>query len=1402
MANPFREENPPQTSRPGAGLMSRLTRLAVTVESPATWTITITGSPQGSYILHWSGLDTAAISFNADAVAVEEALRAIAGLEAVMVLESGTSPNYTFTIYRMGVAGELTATPSFTGGNSPAIAISTSEAAYPVESEDPNTYWIVFVDAAYPKNPGHQVPDLKLRQDSQKPRFLAQNTVLGAYCPINTLLEVSLHGNEWFFTYGGGGGGGGGVVEPYVAPVDACQLTNIGAVAPKTWKVNIPAVCYGVVGGGDGVIAYGDVYHVDGTGAELKYTVISTVNENNDNIQFYLTGSADLPASGSMTKVSGSGPATVVYSSVSKKTSSIPQEIYGIKAKWQNLSIPNGADPQVDRNTLLCAARPFTAADVGDQIVLFEVTGFYPGTFTIQSVDGNHVATLSGNVGLSGSTGGAGNPPGMPAIDDVYKINAQSPQVNYTCTSGFVAEEPTIAYYLTGDGDPPASGTLVKLSGSGPNTVDYAAYESILINASGEFAVTPGDHFIDDINYYSKIHYWTWYYPFPRTFAYNGVGYKYLLLNVGYEQLTDGDGNETDRINYFYEVLISTFKGQTGDDYVQGPRWRNPWKNPFEIYHSWIHETQSPLVCYDAQHETLLTDRYPQANPEQQLPSPTYPMSPAFLYGKVTLGVGGGRGDPGATGATGVPGSPGGATGATGTPGATGATGVGATGATGVGATGATGAKGDPNGATGATGTKGDPGATGLPGATGQQGATGAGVTGATGITGATGSPGATGATGVGSTGSTGPQGQPGSPGGATGATGPQGATGVGATGATGPIGATGATGNAGTRGSTGATGVGTIGATGATGSVGTAGPTGAVGSTGVTGATGATGIGSQGATGHVGATGLPGATGATGMGVTGATGYPGATGATGAGATGATGPVGATGTPGATGATGAGATGATGPQGPGGGDPGMDGATGATGATGRTGATGVGEQGATGERGPGGGDPGPMGATGATGPGGSSKWEYYLSFDAERGVEPVDHNKMVRLRNFVNMISHVNHEDITVYAADYSLPTPPRMHNDDGEFTFAPWQPGREYQGGEFVNASVNPGTTQGYMCNYGHTSSNSFNSDYMNDYKWSKADALNKPYGSHMTTQEMPTYVMCMNNKYSGPPSNSSKLTANLMYWESLENVRNGLTSGTGDGATGATGASGIPGATGVTGVAGATGIPGATGATGAGVTGATGAVGATGIPGATGPTGAGVTGATGYPGPTGSLGATGATGAGVTGATGIAGPTGATGSKGATGATGMGATGATGVPGAMGATGLPGINGASIVASGIFDLLTNAPTAFYLQTLQCFFDYQWILPESHWYRCTFQLRISNGGGYLSVWDSTSGQYISTANGGISGTPGTGHLSFITKRGDTPIFNNYSKNFTPQLTLVGSGSVSITGFWCIEQF
>jgi hypothetical protein len=96
-------------------------------------TITVTGTPTGgSFTLTFNGQTTAAIAYNAAAAAVKTALEALTNIAVGDVTTSGgplptTAVTVTFAgAYASSDVPQMTATASFTGGTSPAVAVTTT----------------------------------------------------------------------------------------------------------------------------------------------------------------------------------------------------------------------------------------------------------------------------------------------------------------------------------------------------------------------------------------------------------------------------------------------------------------------------------------------------------------------------------------------------------------------------------------------------------------------------------------------------------------------------------------------------------------------------------------------------------------------------------------------------------------------------------------------------------------------------------------------------------------------------------------------------------------------------------------------------------------------------------------------------------------------------------------------------------------------------------------------------------------------------------------------------------------------------------------------------------------------------------------------------------------------------
>lgn len=98
-------------------------------------TVTITGTPTGgTFTLTYSGQTTAPIAFNATAAQVQAALAALSNIgDGDVAVTGGPGPGTAFVVTFKGVlagtdVAQMTASGSFTGGSSPAVAVSTTTA--------------------------------------------------------------------------------------------------------------------------------------------------------------------------------------------------------------------------------------------------------------------------------------------------------------------------------------------------------------------------------------------------------------------------------------------------------------------------------------------------------------------------------------------------------------------------------------------------------------------------------------------------------------------------------------------------------------------------------------------------------------------------------------------------------------------------------------------------------------------------------------------------------------------------------------------------------------------------------------------------------------------------------------------------------------------------------------------------------------------------------------------------------------------------------------------------------------------------------------------------------------------------------------------------------------------------
>lgn len=93
-------------------------------------TVTITGTPTGgTFTLTYGGNTTAPIAYNANAAAVQSALLALPNTQSVTVAGGpGPGTPYTATFGGGTDVGQMSASGSFTGGTSPAVAVTTTTA--------------------------------------------------------------------------------------------------------------------------------------------------------------------------------------------------------------------------------------------------------------------------------------------------------------------------------------------------------------------------------------------------------------------------------------------------------------------------------------------------------------------------------------------------------------------------------------------------------------------------------------------------------------------------------------------------------------------------------------------------------------------------------------------------------------------------------------------------------------------------------------------------------------------------------------------------------------------------------------------------------------------------------------------------------------------------------------------------------------------------------------------------------------------------------------------------------------------------------------------------------------------------------------------------------------------------
>jgi hypothetical protein len=127
--------SPLQVCVPDPNIMAFLIGGAVILTPSEVQRATITGIPTGgTFTLTYSGQTTAAIAYNATAAAVQSALEALSNIApGDVTVTGGPGPGTPYDVAFGGAyAGtdvtQMTAAGSFTGGTSPAIAISTTTA--------------------------------------------------------------------------------------------------------------------------------------------------------------------------------------------------------------------------------------------------------------------------------------------------------------------------------------------------------------------------------------------------------------------------------------------------------------------------------------------------------------------------------------------------------------------------------------------------------------------------------------------------------------------------------------------------------------------------------------------------------------------------------------------------------------------------------------------------------------------------------------------------------------------------------------------------------------------------------------------------------------------------------------------------------------------------------------------------------------------------------------------------------------------------------------------------------------------------------------------------------------------------------------------------------------------------
>lgn len=188
--------------------------------SGAVHTITISGTPTGgTFTITYSTQTTAAIPYNATAAQVQAALEALSNVDpGDVTVTGGPGPTTAFTLTwggsKLGVTTAPTATASFTGGTTPAIAVTTTTPA--------TTYTGAAVHTFLPSD-SSQLPFLAVQE-----RFAAGLDVYNyTDCVVNSLhLEAEANG----------------YLQGTIGMIAKKQVAGAAAIDPTSLYDNLPMV--------------------------------------------------------------------------------------------------------------------------------------------------------------------------------------------------------------------------------------------------------------------------------------------------------------------------------------------------------------------------------------------------------------------------------------------------------------------------------------------------------------------------------------------------------------------------------------------------------------------------------------------------------------------------------------------------------------------------------------------------------------------------------------------------------------------------------------------------------------------------------------------------------------------------------------------------------------------------------------------------------------------------------------------------------------------------------------------------------------------------------------------------------------------------------------------------------